>query len=651
MRPVGRIVSVSLLILAVLPLSSRAASLPDWAEKIVDSAPAVDVGITDQEFRILFSERYVTVAKDGVLTIRDRIAKQALSDHAGEVGIESFFVGPGAKIRRSRAWHSLPGKKTRRSGGSDAIDVSGLDSFLTDRKVRAVGIDGVREGSIVFFEFEGEWKPNVLATEYTFAHSSIVDRSRLVVELPAGWTIHESWLHSAGVPPQVAGSTYTYEFRGLSFPIEEELALDVSARAPLLYLGFEAPADVGIPHLKNWSELGLWFEELGKGSATLTPEVEAAARNAGGEEGTAQEEVILGCAKDVRDRVRYVAKSIGIGGYKPRFSGETLRSLWGDCKDKSTLLRAMLLARGVASHPVLVSVGRDDTVSEDLPVPSAFDHMVLAIDLPEGIELPGSFATATLEDEELGKLLLVDVTDEHTSIGWMSGALSGRRALIVAGDKSHLITLPGKQPEAHRRVRELLLKVAADRSMKASLTARNYGAMATWYRVQYNQSQKELREILERTVHDNWPGAQIDEFAMVREDADGAFVTRMSWSVEALPKGAGGSTVRPFPCADQVVVSTATSRRKTPVVFGNPRSVSTTVTIEGVPETSHLPPDSVKQKEGWRVERSFARDGTTVQAKWSMDLTQTRFEVTELKALKSLYRALRSIRGVMITIP
>lgn len=637
-----------LLLLATPLLPTRAAALPDWAGTIKMDAPAVDGTVTEEEFRVLWSERHVTVDAKGHLRVRDRIAKQALSDHGEDVGIGGFFLGPGAKVRKSRAWHSLPGGKTTKSRRSDAIDISGFDSFLTDRTVRSVAIEGIREGSIVFFEFEGEWTPYILAMDHTFAHSEVVDVSRLVIDLPAGWKLHWDWLHGGGVEPQAAGNTYTFELKGLHYPIEEDLALSVSERAPLVYLAFEPPADVGVPYMKTWADLGNWVEQLGEKPGTITPEVEAAVTRAAGETGSI--EAVLSCGEYVRDKVRYVAKAIGIGGYKPHYADETLRRLWGDCKDKATLLRAMLEARDLESYPVLVSLTEDETVSEKVPSLGAFDHEILAVKLPADAADLDRFEHAILEDAQLGRLLIVDTTDEYTSLGWMSGSLSGRRALIVAGEKSHLATLPGKQPGAHRREREMTMRIASDRSAKMTLTTRSYGAMSSSYRRRCAQSQKDLRDSLESTVHDAWTGAHIEDVTFSPEEEDGAFVSTVTWSVDALPKSAEGSIVTPFPRAAWALASTAVRRRKTPVVYDFPRRISTAVTIEGVPEEVSLPAGKLRKGEGWSVERAFSREGTTVQARWSFELEKTRFEVEDLKSLRSLYRALRSVKGVILTI-
>src|SRR5258708_36941278 len=56
--------------------------------------------------------------------------------------------------------------------------------------------------------------------------------------------------------------------------------------------------------------------------------------------------------------VRYVAIEIGIGGYQPHYAGDILANRYGDCKDKVTLMRALLHEAGVASDYVLGTTQR-----------------------------------------------------------------------------------------------------------------------------------------------------------------------------------------------------------------------------------------------------------------------------------------------------
>ena len=48
--------------------------------------------------------------------------------------------------------------------------------------------------------------------------------------------------------------------------------------------------------------------------------------------------------------IRYVAIEIGIGAYQPHAARDVLLNRYGDCKDKVTLLAAMLQEVGIESY-------------------------------------------------------------------------------------------------------------------------------------------------------------------------------------------------------------------------------------------------------------------------------------------------------------
>lgn len=59
----------------------------------------------------------------------------------------------------------------------------------------------------------------------------------------------------------------------------------------------------------------------------------------------------------VRSNIRYVGIWLGNGGIVPHKADETLQNRYGDCKDKATLLQALLAAKNIPSQHVLLNLG------------------------------------------------------------------------------------------------------------------------------------------------------------------------------------------------------------------------------------------------------------------------------------------------------
>lgn len=77
----------------------------------------------------------------------------------------------------------------------------------------------------------------------------------------------------------------------------------------------------------------------------------------------------------VSTEIRYVAIAIGTGGFVPHNADEILAARYGDCKDKTTLLTALLDAKGIPAVPVLIR--SDDRFKlQEVPLVMSFNHAI-----------------------------------------------------------------------------------------------------------------------------------------------------------------------------------------------------------------------------------------------------------------------------------
>jgi transglutaminase-like putative cysteine protease len=129
----------------------------------------------------------------------------------------------------------------------------------------------------------------------------------------------------------------------------------------------------------------------------------------------------------VSKNIRYVAIYLGFGGVVPHSADEVIQAGYGDCKDKSTLLSALLAAKGISSQSALVNA-TDVYWMPAEPMPTTvFNHLITY--LPEWD-------------------MFVDPTPDKASFGVLSSALAGKKALILGqGDQATMLrTLPLHQP-------------------------------------------------------------------------------------------------------------------------------------------------------------------------------------------------------------
>lgn len=80
----------------------------------------------------------------------------------------------------------------------------------------------------------------------------------------------------------------------------------------------------------------------------------------------------------VQREIRYLGIELGPGGYIPRQPEEVLRNRFGDCKDMTLLLIAILNNLEIEAAPFLVNLDVKDAVDVSVPTYAAFDHVIVS---------------------------------------------------------------------------------------------------------------------------------------------------------------------------------------------------------------------------------------------------------------------------------
>ncbi len=170
--------------------------------------------------------------------------------------------------------------------------------------------------------------------------------------------------------------------------------------------------DVELTTFGGWGEVAQWYSKLEKDRIEPTPEIRAKTiellqgRNS-------KLEKIQALYDYVAKNIRYVSLSFGLGRYQPHSAAEVFANQYGDCKDKHTLLAAMLQAANIPSDAVLIPFSRD--LDASTPSPSQFDHVITAV--------PGDAG-----------LIWMDSTAEVAPFRLLSPALRHKSALLVPPD-------------------------------------------------------------------------------------------------------------------------------------------------------------------------------------------------------------------------
>lgn len=195
---------------------------------------------------------------------------------------------------------------------------------------------------------------------------------------------------------------------------------------------------------------------------------------------------------------------------QPHAAGDVFRYQYGDCKDKATLLRAMLESVGIHVAWVAVDTHRG-IVDPQLPSMRG-NHMIAAIEIPAGYTNPILQSQVTTGNGR--HYLIFDPTDEWTPIGQIRPALQGGYGILSEGAQSQLILLPRLSPDANRTDHAVHASLMEDGSLEAAVVERRFGHAANDSRITFAQgSEQQQHEFLERVLGADLNGAALDKVA------------------------------------------------------------------------------------------------------------------------------------------
>lgn len=131
----------------------------------------------------------------------------------------------------------------------------------------------------------------------------------------------------------------------------------------------------------SWAEVGNWYRGLSLARSAPTPAIVGRANELTKDAKTPEDQV-RALYDFVSAHTRYIGIDFGVGHYQPHTAEEVMAYQYGDCKDKDTLLEALLRAKGFATAPALIGVNIAPV--PDLPSPALFNHVITTVDLPSG---------------------------------------------------------------------------------------------------------------------------------------------------------------------------------------------------------------------------------------------------------------------------
>jgi transglutaminase-like putative cysteine protease len=251
----------------------------------------------------------------------------------------------------------------------------GADRFLYDGTLTTyVNLSDVRVGDIVEYSFTIKGanpvlKGNLASTFYT-SYALAYDKMFRKVIFSATANPTAKYFNGADdVIIEKTPKTVSYKWTS-----EDHAPFEFESNTPDSYV--ELPM-VEFSTFAEWADVITWAEDLyhvdGHDALQLKEAIS----------GKFKSTTKLGYAAEVtrfvQDEIRYLGFESGLHSHKPHSPLNVYQQRFGDCKDKSLLLIALLAERGIDAYPVFLSTTWKEKVGDHLPSPFVFDHCVVVM--------------------------------------------------------------------------------------------------------------------------------------------------------------------------------------------------------------------------------------------------------------------------------
>ena len=237
-------------------------------------------------------------------------------------------------------------------------------------------LDDVRVGDWLSVEYTSVGANSVLGDDWAddvwLVSEAVSRRSvRVVTERDLAFALH-------GDAPEPVQDEMVNGRREIRWALEAQPDPDLWLSVPW---GHSQQPWVQLSTYDGWSDIVRWALPVFE----VPPASGAVREIAAGFTERRKERQLLQARDWVQRNIRYFSVSMGEHSHRPHLPDETLGRRYGDCKDKTVLLLALLRELGIESWPVLINAGWREGLATFLPSPFAFDHIIVAARLDDEV--------------------------------------------------------------------------------------------------------------------------------------------------------------------------------------------------------------------------------------------------------------------------
>ena len=426
---------------------------------------------------------------------------------------------------------------------------------------------------------------------YSFQSTDPTLQSAYALRVPKGTDFRWKAIHCQ-LNPQILheGETSTY--------------LWTHGETPALKTEYNMPATNDIvPRLsyssvESWDAVYNWYRDTAKDRYTVDQAIEETV-----EELTAdlltEDDKIRAIYHFVASQIRYVGIELGQGAYQPTPADQVLSVRYGDCKDKTTLMIAMLNLVGIEAFPAMLNPLPYQRVDLELPSLGQFSHLIAAV------------------PRAGGDYIWLDPTADTCSYGDLPARNRGRKGFIIRNDRGEFVDIPISTPESNRLIIDTAVTLTEDGAVQGTMQIDTLGQYNIEARLEYKQiSPSDWKDTLAVGLSKQFPGVRVDSVQISDlADLNTPVQLNVAFTVENYVESIGNRLMFPLPndeFSDYAEIFAAVKRQH-PLDLSYPMQMKKTIRI-ALPEgwNATFPTDTRLENRFANMERRYKLAGDQI---------------------------------------
>ncbi|MDP8267005.1 MAG: DUF3857 domain-containing protein [Candidatus Aceula meridiana] len=588
---------------------------------------------------VLYLKEKVEVNDDNTIEYTEHYLIKILNERGkGSGEVQASYDSTYEKVEVELARTIKPDGQVISVGDKHIRDVSKYLNFplYSNARVKIISMPEVSIGSFLEYKIRGS-RSKMIAEDkfrstYFLESDNPIQHAEFSIVLPQGQKLHQRNLNEefndkeVSLAPEVetlnGKTTYSWKFENVDQIIPEPKMPPISESTPIVVL----------TTFNSWDEIYSWWWPLAKEKIKANQDMRDKIAEMTDERMSLKQkakEIYNFCAKDIR----YVGIEYGAAGYEPHFATEIFANKYGDCKDQSILLIAMLKEAGVTAYPVLIGTRGVPKIQEDFPT-LMFNHCI---------------AVAEID----GEYIFMDPTGETVLFGDLPAGDQGRKVFTCLKDKPQLMDIPKFSAIQNTINQKTVLSFQENEEIAATREVRASGifdqAQRGWLR--YTMPIL-VKQKLQQRIQEIIPGSKLLDYKIknLEQMKDNIVLSYNFEGSDFFIKA--GPSMRVIPQLGSIGLSTVSKpNRRYPIDFSVPyKSVSVfEIDLSKSYRIKSLPQPVVSNNDWFVFENTYEKVGNKIIFTQRNTIKKERIEASDYLAYKILLEKLsKDIRQSII---